>query len=245
MEPKVITTGTLNPEANIRGGGKPLMSSLKICPVRKPEPEFENLLRSPGIDSQPGGIDPWLQIQALLYKREGAGGVTPLPLTTTLFPSWSANISCKDDVTVILLLVFFHAWTTRNEGATLYRYTLYSIIYRVVGLPPRYGMVYGVEFRPRLHFHNPYIYNLPPPLTICFVAKYCGFQQLCANKSYVKSWSVRIISPIPRFPRWCREGEDIVKIPSSTAPVQISWRGKGKGEGAKSYHTTMRKSGPL
>jgi hypothetical protein len=87
MEPKVITTGTLNPEANIRGGGKPLMSSLKICPVRKPEPEFENLLRSPGIDSQPGGIDPWLQIQALLYKREGAGGVTPLPLTTTLFPS--------------------------------------------------------------------------------------------------------------------------------------------------------------
>jgi hypothetical protein len=27
--------------------------------VRKPEPELENLSKSPGIDSQPGGIDSW------------------------------------------------------------------------------------------------------------------------------------------------------------------------------------------
>ncbi len=34
----------------------------------------------------------------------GAGGVTPLPLITTLIPSCSVDISFKDDVTVILLL---------------------------------------------------------------------------------------------------------------------------------------------
>jgi hypothetical protein len=40
-----------------------------------------------------------------LYRRGGGGGrsgVRPLPLTTTLFPSWSVDISFKDDVTVIL-----------------------------------------------------------------------------------------------------------------------------------------------
>jgi hypothetical protein len=29
------------------------------CNVEKSEPEFVNLIRSPGIDSQPGGIDSW------------------------------------------------------------------------------------------------------------------------------------------------------------------------------------------
>ncbi len=70
----------------------------------------------------------------------------------------------------------------------------------------------------------------PPHLTIFFVAKYCGFQQLCTNKSYVKSWSVRIISPIPRFLRWCREGEDIVRSPLAQLLCRSREGGRGRAK---------------
>jgi hypothetical protein len=43
--------------------------------------------------------------EACCKKRE-AGGVTPYPATSTLFPSSSVEISFVDDVTVILLLDF-------------------------------------------------------------------------------------------------------------------------------------------
>ncbi len=54
---------------------KQFMSSLKICPE-----------------------------SAVGMGRDGVGGEPLSPLSTTLFSSWSVNVSFKDDVTVILLL---------------------------------------------------------------------------------------------------------------------------------------------
>ncbi len=43
-----------------------------------------------------------ISVQKPARESGGAGGVTPPPLTITLFPRWSVDISFKDDVTVIL-----------------------------------------------------------------------------------------------------------------------------------------------
>ncbi len=69
-----------------------------------PEPVYANHLRSPEIDSRPGGINSSESIPGSLnvYKYGlGRAGATTLFVYT--FGLWSVDISPKDDVTVILL----------------------------------------------------------------------------------------------------------------------------------------------
>jgi hypothetical protein len=67
-------------------------SSLNTCTEACCRKVFVNLLRSPGIDPQPGEIDSSesipglhkrLQIRALTIERVGSGGITPPHLRAT------------------------------------------------------------------------------------------------------------------------------------------------------------------